>query len=101
MCYSSPAAGSELCRLLGAQGEYIASRIGRAMLPAEARPPCAVVLQEEEKEHKLMKLGEQGEVRHALALGAPSPRLATTLPSPPPRQPPPRSRHVPASPGRW
>ena len=53
---------SQLCALLGSSGDYVTGRIGRAMLPAARRPPFAVTLLEEEKEHKLMTLGPDGDV---------------------------------------
>ena len=67
MCYAAPEGqegSSQLCALLASSGEYVTGRIGRAMLPAARRPPGAVTLLEEEKEHKIMSLGPDGEVRH-------------------------------------
>lgn len=68
VCYAAPEGQegiSQLCALLGSSGEYVSGRIGRAMLPAARRPPGAVTLLEEEKEHKIMSLGPDGEVRHS------------------------------------
>ena len=66
VCYAAPEGqegSSQLCALLASSGEYVSGRIGRAMLPAARRPPGAVTLLEEEKEHKIMSLGPDGEVR--------------------------------------
>jgi len=61
VCYGA-AAGSVLSSVLKQQSEYVASRIGRTLLPSELRPSRAVRLLSEEKEVRLHVLTESGEI---------------------------------------
>jgi len=65
VCYASSAAASALCARLSKNREYVAGRIGRAMVPAAARPPCAVALLEKAEDVPLKSLGEGGQLVEA------------------------------------